>query len=177
MSFAETTKILAESRKVIEDGNENNTATLLTLILSVVTSVEHSIKKIESGMESIEKIKTTVTLLSADLRFCPTKFENCENKLRGFLRHELEIDHFIEFGNVHRFGKTGLNGARHILARLIYHNDLQFVLNNAFKLKGAPFGISEQFPAEIKRRKTICGDERSQTTTKRCSSSQGPAVY
>ncbi|CAG2197532.1 unnamed protein product [Mytilus edulis] len=237
MSFAETTKILAESRKVIEDGNENNTATLLTLILSVVTSVEHSIKKIESGMESIEKIKTTVTLLSADLRthtknlkdleeksnsletsvqamsdmydqckteyktssnqisalnkkvqddeiielkdkildlqcrknirppvknnliftgLCHSKFENCENKLRGFLRQELEVNHFIEFGNVHRFGKPGLNGARPIVARFIYHSDLQFVLNNANKLRGAPFGISEQFPAEIvKRRKKL----------------------
>ncbi|CAC5383795.1 unnamed protein product [Mytilus coruscus] len=80
MSFAETTKILAESRKVIEDGQENNTATLLTLILSVVTSVEKSIKKIESGMESIEKIKTTVTLLSADLRTLTKNLKDLEEK-------------------------------------------------------------------------------------------------
>ncbi|CAG2223346.1 unnamed protein product [Mytilus edulis] len=69
---------------------------------------------------------------------CHSKFENCENKLRGFLRQELEVNHFIEFGK------------RSSLC------DLQFVLNNANKLRGAPFGISEQFPAEIvKRRKKL----------------------
>ncbi|CAC5392123.1 unnamed protein product [Mytilus coruscus] len=80
MSFAETTKILAESRKILEDGQENNTATLLTLILSVVTSVEKIIKKIESGMESIEKIKTIVTLLSADLCTLTKNLKDLEEK-------------------------------------------------------------------------------------------------
>jgi hypothetical protein len=47
------------------------------------------------------------------------KFENCENKLKDFIRHELRIDHYIEFGNVHRFGKPGRNGARPIVARFI----------------------------------------------------------
>ena len=81
------------------------------------------------------------------------KFENCENKLRDFIRHELRIDHHIEFGNVHRFGKPGRNGSRPIIARFIYYNDLQFVLKNAYRLKGSQFGISEQFPAEIVARR------------------------
>ena len=86
---------------------------------------------------------------------CHTQFENCENKLRGFIRQELGIERFIEFGNVHRFGRRGVNNARPIVARFIYHNDLQMVLHNAHKLKGTPFGISEQFPPEIinKRKK------------------------
>ena len=79
--------------------------------------------------------------------------ENCENKLRGFIRQELEIDHYIEFGNIHRFGRRGTNNARPIVARFIYHNDLQMVLQNAYKLKGSSFGISEQYPAEINNRR------------------------
>ena len=71
-----------------------------------------------------------------------------ENKVRCFLDQELGINHFVEFGNVHRFGKLGRNGARPIVARFIYRKDLELVLNNAYKLKGKPFGISEQYPAE-----------------------------
>ena len=36
---------------------------------------------------------------------CHTQLGNCENKLRGFIRQELGIEHFIEIGNVHRFGR------------------------------------------------------------------------
>ena len=79
--------------------------------------------------------------------------ENCENKLRGFIRQELEIDHYIEFGNIHGFGRRGANNARPIIARFIYHNDLQMVLQNAHKLKESSFGISEQYPAEINNRR------------------------
>ena len=75
------------------------------------------------------------------------------NKLRDFIRHELRIDHYIEFGNVHRFGKPGRNGTRPIVARFIYYNDLQCVLKNAYRLGGSKFGISEQFPAEIVARR------------------------
>ena len=60
---------------------------------------------------------------------------------------------YIEFGNIHRFGRRGTNNARHIVARFIYHNDLQIVLQNAYRLKGSSFGISEQYPAEINSRR------------------------
>ena len=88
---------------------------------------------------------------------CHTQLENCENKLRGFIRQELGIEHFNEFGNVHRFWRRDINNARPIVARFIYQNDLQMVLHNGYKLRGTPFGISEQFPSEIisKRKNSI----------------------
>jgi len=64
-----------------------------------------------------------------------SQFENGVNKLRGFIRQELEIDHYIEFGNIHRFERRGTNNARPIVTRFIYHNDIQMVLQNAYKLK------------------------------------------
>lgn len=82
-----------------------------------------------------------------------SKFENCEQKLRNFLYEELEIEYPVGFGNVHRFGKKGRNGARPIVARFIYRREFEDVLRNAFKLRGKPVSIHEQFPAEIENRR------------------------
>ena len=60
---------------------------------------------------------------------------------------------YIEFGNIHRIGRRGANNARPIVSRFIYHNDLQMVLQNAYKSKWFSFGISEQYPAEINNRR------------------------
>jgi hypothetical protein len=52
--------------------------------------------------------------------------EETEAKLRNFLRCELNIDYYIEFGNVHRFGshQNNKNGTgikpRPIVARILY---------------------------------------------------------
>ena len=84
------------------------------------------------------------------------KDESCEDKLRSFLYHELDIKFHVEFGNVHRFGKPGLNGVRPIVARFLYRRQLETVLSNAYRLKGKKFGIDEQLTLEVeKKRKTL----------------------
>ncbi|KAK3099648.1 hypothetical protein FSP39_007482 [Pinctada imbricata] len=72
--------------------------------------------------------------------------ENCEENLHGFLQHELGMTFRPEIGNVHRFGKPGLGGVRPVVARFLHRNDMEWILKNAYKLKGKPFGINEQFP-------------------------------
>jgi hypothetical protein len=67
-----------------------------------------------------------------------TPSENTEQKLCGFLGKELGIEHWIEFGNVHRFGQRNPENEnmrrkvypihRPIVARLISHRDLAYVL-------------------------------------------------
>lgn len=84
---------------------------------------------------------------------CYSKNENCEEKLRCFIYEELGLEYNIQLGNVHRFGKIGRNGAKPIVARFIYRKEFDAVLKNAYRLKGKPFGISEQFPYEIERRR------------------------
>jgi len=69
--------------------------------------------------------------------------ECTEDLLRDFLYSELGIDYKIEFGNVHRFGRNAW-GRHPIVARF-----LQYVLDNAYKLRNRPFGIKQQFPQEI----------------------------
>ena len=88
-----------------------------------------------------------------------TRREDTEAKLREFLRCELGIDYHIEIGNVHRFGShqkresQPVRKNRPIVARFIYNRDLQYVLESAKYLKGRPFGINQQFPAEIENRR------------------------
>ncbi|CAG2217088.1 unnamed protein product [Mytilus edulis] len=71
--------------------------------------------------------------------------------LSGCVCHR--IDYKIEFGNVHRFRTKGNNRRAPIVARFLYHRDLEYVLGNATKLKGRPYGIREQFPQEIEQKR------------------------
>jgi hypothetical protein len=77
--------------------------------------------------------------------------ENTEELLRHFLFKEIGIDFRIDFGNVHRFSHKP-RGKRPIVARFIHFNDLQYVLNNAYRLRNTPYGIRQQFPREIEDR-------------------------
>jgi hypothetical protein len=54
--------------------------------------------------------------------------DNCEDKHRGFLYNDLNIDKHVELGNVHTFKGKLQSGARPIVARFIYHQDLELVL-------------------------------------------------
>ncbi|XP_063436930.1 uncharacterized protein LOC134718363 [Mytilus trossulus] len=78
--------------------------------------------------------------------------ENTEELLRGFLHTEIGIDYQIEFGNVHRFGRSQ-RGMRPIVARFLYQADLQYVLENAYRLHNTRYGIKQQFPKEIEDRR------------------------
>jgi hypothetical protein len=49
---------------------------------------------------------------------------------------------------VHRFSHKP-RGKRPIVARFLYHSDLQYGLNNAYQLRNTPYGIRQQFPKEI----------------------------
>ena len=81
--------------------------------------------------------------------------ENTENVIRDFIRDQLRITHWIELGNVHRFGNGALPGKRGrprpIVARFIFHNDHTRVLSNTYRLKGKPYGVNQQFPDVIEQ--------------------------
>ena len=65
------------------------------------------------------------------------------------------IEKYIEFGNVHRFGRreTPDRKPRPIVARFIYYRHLTLILQNAYKLRGTNFGIREQFPAKVEEKR------------------------
>ena len=59
MSLEETSKLLTESRQVIEDSGNNveNFHILFIMVLRIVTSIDTRIKSIETGIETINEIK------------------------------------------------------------------------------------------------------------------------
>jgi hypothetical protein len=82
-----------------------------------------------------------------------TNREDTEGKLRDFIFHELGLEHHIEFGNVHLFGRFQSGKDQPIVARFIYQGDLVCVKKSAYKLKGKRYGIHEQYPSEIEDRR------------------------
>ncbi|XP_033762520.1 uncharacterized protein LOC117344028 [Pecten maximus] len=79
--------------------------------------------------------------------------ENTELLLREFIQIELGIDHHIEFGNVHRFGRVVDGKKRPVVARFLFNKYRGNVLGCARRLKETAFYINEQFPTEIHQRR------------------------
>ena len=59
MSLEDTSKLLTESRQVIEDSGNNvdNFPILFNMVLRIVTSIDTRLKSIETGIETINEIK------------------------------------------------------------------------------------------------------------------------
>ncbi|KAK3085537.1 hypothetical protein FSP39_004866 [Pinctada imbricata] len=77
--------------------------------------------------------------------------ENSEQVLQDFLANELDIQQYIDFANVHRFGRQHRGKPRPLIAKFLYQRDLDMVLRNARKLRGKSYYINRQFPDEIEQ--------------------------
>ncbi|XP_062617029.1 uncharacterized protein LOC134278754 [Saccostrea cucullata] len=81
------------------------------------------------------------------------KNENTQEKLRQFLYNELEVTHHVEFSNVHRFGRFTKGKPRPIVARFLYQEDLEMVLERSSWLRGTSFGVHRQYPVTMEKRR------------------------
>ena len=79
--------------------------------------------------------------------------ENTEYRLRNFINDMMEIPKYLEFGNVHRFGKRQGRKPRPIVARFLYHDELVMVKNAGSTLRNTNFSVNEQFPPEIEQKR------------------------
>ena len=113
----------------------------------------NEIRELQESVIDLQCRSMKNNLIFTNLAEQPT--EDVEIKLRTFIFEKLGIEHKIEIGNVHRFGKRYNDRPRPIVARFLYHKDLRMVLDQATWLKNTPFGIHQQFPKPIedKRRK------------------------
>lgn len=59
----------------------------------------------------------------------------------------------MQIGNAHRIGKPTLGRIQPIVVRFLYRKDDGIILKKAYRLKRKPFGINEQFPMEIHKKK------------------------
>ena len=75
--------------------------------------------------------------------------------MKGFIRSEIDIKREIVFLNVRRMNSKFK--PRPIVVTFEKFNDRENVRQSAYKLKGSPFGLSEQYPPDIlaKRKQLI----------------------
>ncbi|CAG2190917.1 unnamed protein product [Mytilus edulis] len=124
--------------KKIEDINTKMLSVLMTRVSEheeLLNDIQINNKVVEESVENFQQN------------------EICDAKIQNFLEAELGINYRVSFGNVHHFGKPGLNGVRPIVTRFIYRREMEHVLSRTYKLKGKTFGISEQFPPEIENKR------------------------
>ena len=65
MSLKETSKLIAESRKIVEEGGENDLSAVLNMILKIVTTMDTRMQKIENGTNKIDDLKNALTSVVA----------------------------------------------------------------------------------------------------------------
>ena len=124
------------------------------------------IEMIASGMDQLRRDKKETDERIVDLQYRSMKmnliFENLEgenrnediyHKLRCFLANELDIHKEIQFGNIHRFGRFNRGRSRPVIARFLYQEDLDLVLERAPALRGSQFRIYRQYPVEMSDRR------------------------
>ena len=150
---------LYDSVKEACDKNKTNITQVKTSLKSSNNDTTVVRKELEHLRKEREELKNAITDLQCrsmknNLIFsglAENNNENTEEVLRGFICNELGIDFTIEFGNVHRFGKHYDKKPRPIVARFLYYKDLSMVKAKANRLKGKPYGINEQFPADVEQ--------------------------
>ena len=84
--------------------------------------------------------------------------EDCETRLRTFLREDMGISRSIGFDRVHRLGrfKPAQLRPRPIVAKFTFYRDKEFVRQEAPKvLIGTGYSVNEQFPQEIESRRKV----------------------
>ena len=81
--------------------------------------------------------------------------EKCTDKIFDFLTNELQIDDArnIKIDRAHRIGRFKRESKRPIVVKFNYHQDKLRVKQTAFvKLKDSDYGVSDQYPNEIRER-------------------------
>lgn len=147
-------QIKINTRNLIHQDQRINTLEKRPIVQPIVQPVTESneIKKLREDILDLKCRSMKNNLIFTGLHRVPN--ENTEDLLRCFLYNELGIDYKIEFGNVHRFKTRGGDNRRApIVARFLYHVDLEHVLSIANRLKGTQYGIREQFPQEMENRR------------------------
>ncbi|CAG2184797.1 unnamed protein product [Mytilus edulis] len=121
-------------------------------------SIKDELRKLESYNEKLKGKLLDMQCRSMKYNLIFTglqeqRDENCEMKIRQFIHNEMKIQKPLEFGNIHRFGKSEPGKPRPIIARFLYYSDLDMVKKAGRNLRGTFYGVNEQFPPEIEEQR------------------------
>ncbi|KAK3107019.1 hypothetical protein FSP39_005299 [Pinctada imbricata] len=142
-SVKDTEKSLSETMKEMERHKQ-----MLEYISKKVDSVRQEKSDLDERVIDLQTRSMKMNLIFTGLEH-EHRGEDTERKVRIFLDQELGISTPIQFGNVHRYGRFIRGKPRPIVARFLYQNDLDTVLDRANYLRGTQFGIHRKFQAVI----------------------------
>lgn len=92
MSLGETRKLLQQSRKIVDEADDNtNISVLLNTILKLVSSIDVRLQGVEKSVGKFDEIKTIITSLSSrvvsvekkNIINCQAKITEVENSVQG----------------------------------------------------------------------------------------------
>ena len=86
-----------------------------------------------------------------------SELENCEDKVKKFIKEQMKIQNEMHIDVAHRIGKyVRWDKPRPIVARFHYPKERDMVRSATRELKGTHYGVNEQFPPEVQqKRKTL----------------------
>lgn len=146
-------KQVKSSVSKIANDLEDHTIELRHEIKSALCDVKEENDDLRNKIIDLQCRSMKNNLIFTGLR--ESKNENTEDIIRQFMRDELRITHWVELGNVHRFGSGAPPGrrgrTRPIVARYLFHKDLARVLSNTYRLKGKQYGVNQQYPDAIEQ--------------------------
>lgn len=167
-------------RRDVHENKENLTRTMnrLTDIEKGLEFQSHTVDTLESQkcqmqrtIDSLHKQMKTQTEDLLDLQcrsmrdnllfygIPEVQGENCINVIHKFCEEKLNMpdaSEKIKIDRAHRFGRRDQRtGNRPIVAKFNFYQDRDEIKSKGKQLGGTTFGISEQFPAEIARRRRV----------------------
>ena len=82
MSLGETRKLLQQSRKIVDEADDNtNISVLLNTILKLVSSIDVRLQGVEKSVGKFDEIKTIITSLSSRVVSVEKNIINCQAKI------------------------------------------------------------------------------------------------
>jgi hypothetical protein len=67
MSLTETSKLIEQSRKIVQDSDPNDVSLMLTSILSLVSTIDNRLQRVEKGLSQFDGLKNVLSSLTSRL--------------------------------------------------------------------------------------------------------------
>ena len=90
MSLTETSKRIKQSRKIVHDSDSNDVSVMLTSILSLVSTIDNRLQRVEKGLAQFDGLKNVLTSITSRLvtvekyvKTCSTKVTELEGNIQG----------------------------------------------------------------------------------------------
>ena len=146
-------KVSLNENRVIQIQNKLDTVLDLKRRVSsvecVVTSHANRLKLLEYRSLDIEARGRRHNLLFKGI--AEDRRENCFDKVRRFIREELNIERDLYLERAHRLGKYIHGKTRPIKVAFRDFYDVEEILGSAPNLRGTAYGVSRDYPNEISK--------------------------